>query len=66
MATVPLVLAVAAISLLVQNQTRQLSEQELLSLKNELLSAKEAELQNYINIARSAFFEVYGPAGPDD
>jgi two-component system NarL family sensor kinase len=65
-AAVPLVLAVAAISLLVQNQTRQLSEQELLSLERELLSAKEAELQNYINIARTAFFEVYGPAGPDD
>ena len=66
LAAVPLVLAVAAITLLVQNQTRQLSEQELLSLKRELLSAKEAELQNYINIARTAFFEVYGPAGPDD
>ncbi len=66
MATVPLVLAVAAITILVQNQTRQLSEQELLSLEKELLSAKEAELQNYIQIARSAFFEVYGPAGPDD
>lgn len=66
MATVPLVLAVAAISLLVQNQTRQLSEQELLSLKRELLTAKEAELKNYINIAETAFFEVYGPAGPDD
>lgn len=65
-AAMPLVLAVATITLLVQNQTRQLSEQELLSLKRELLSAKEAELQNYINIARTAFFEVYGPAGPDD
>lgn len=66
MATVPLILAVAAISLLVQSQTRKLSEQELLSLKYELLSAKEAELQNYINIAQTAIFEVYGPAGPDD
>jgi two-component system NarL family sensor kinase len=65
-ATLPLVLAVAAISILVQSQTRQLSEQELLALERELLSAKEAELQNYLSIARSAFFEVYGPAGPDD
>jgi two-component system NarL family sensor kinase len=65
-ATVPLLLAVAAIAFLVQSQTRQLSEQELKSLRTELLAAKEAELQNYISIARSSFFEVYGPAGPDD
>lgn len=65
-ATVPLVMAVAVISLLVQNQARQLSDQEIKSLENELLAAKEAELQNYINIARTAFFEVYGPAGPND
>lgn len=65
-ATIPLVLAVVAISYLVQNQIRQLSDQELQTLRTELLVAKEAELQNYISIARSAFFEVYGPAGPDD
>lgn len=66
MAAAPLLLAVAAIYVLVQNQTRELSEQELLALEQELLTAKEAELQNYISIARSAFFEVYGRAAADD
>lgn len=65
-ATIPLVLAVVAIFFLVQNQTRELSDQELKAVRTELLAAKEAELKNYISIARSAFFEVYGPAGPKD
>jgi len=65
-ATIPLIVAVAAISLVVQNQARQLSELELAALQRELLDAKEDELQNYIALARSAFVNVYGRAGPDD
>jgi len=65
-ATIPLVIAVAAIATLVQVQSRQLSERELATLERELLEAKEEELQNYIALARSAFVNVYGRAGPDD
>ena len=65
-ATIPLILAVAAIALLVQHQTRQLSEKELASLEAELLGAKEAELQNYMSVARHAYGAVYGNAGPND
>ncbi|MEM9717391.1 MAG: cache domain-containing protein [Pseudomonadota bacterium] len=65
-ATIPLIIAVAAIAFLVQFQSRQLSERELQTLETELLEAKEEELQNYIALARSAFVNVYGRAGPDD
>ena len=65
-ATIPLILAVAAIAILVQFQTRQLSEKELRALETELLDAKEAELQNYMSVARRAYGAVYGNAGPDD
>ncbi len=66
LATIPLVLAAAAIALLVNYQTRQLSEQELRSLEAELLSAKEAELLNYMSLARTSYGHIYGHAGPDD
>ncbi|MGR3711702.1 MAG: cache domain-containing protein [Shimia sp.] len=66
LATVPLILAVAAISVLVANQSRQLAEREIRSLENQLIEAKKAELKNYISIARTAFITIYGRAAPDD
>ncbi len=66
LATVPLVLAVLAISLLVANQSRQLSEREIAMLERQMIDAKKAELKNYISIARKAFFNIYGRAAPDD
>ncbi|MEM0978176.1 MAG: cache domain-containing protein [Pseudomonadota bacterium] len=65
-ATIPLIFAVAAIALVVQAQSRQLSERELATLERELLEAKEEELKNYIALARQAFVNIYGRAGPDD
>lgn len=66
LATVPLILAVAAISFLVAGQSRQLSEQEIAYLERQMIEAKKAELKNYISIARMAFFNIYGRALPDD
>ena len=66
LATVPLILAAAAIAVLISVQTRQLSEQEVHALEQQLLSAKEAELKNYMNLARTAFINIYGRAPPDD
>ncbi|MEO0343101.1 MAG: cache domain-containing protein [Pseudomonadota bacterium] len=66
MATIPLIFAVAAIAMVVQSQSRQLSERELATLERELLEAKEEELQNYIALARQAFVNIYGRAGPND
>ncbi len=64
--TVPLILAVAAISLVVANQSRQLSETEIRELETQLLEAKKEELKNYIALARTAIGAIYGNAAPDD
>ncbi|HHS88917.1 MAG TPA: histidine kinase, partial [Rhodobacteraceae bacterium] len=66
MASVPLVLAVTAIAILVANQSRQTAETEIAFLENELISAKKAELKNYLSLARTAFINIYGRALPDD
>ncbi|WP_424973883.1 cache domain-containing protein [Dinoroseobacter sp. S124A] len=66
LATIPLVLAVAAISLVVANQARQLAEREISVLETQLIEAKKRELNNYIQLARTAFFAEYGRAAPDD
>ncbi|MEQ9693524.1 cache domain-containing protein [Shimia sp. SDUM112013] len=66
LATVPLILAVAAISIIVANQSRQLADREIKALETQLIEAKKAELKNYISIARTAFVNIYGRAAPDD
>ncbi|WP_299424526.1 cache domain-containing protein [uncultured Shimia sp.] len=66
LATVPLLLAVAGISVLVANQSRQLADREIRALEAQLIEAKKAELKNYISIARTAFINIYGRAAPDD
>ncbi len=66
LATLPLLLAVAAISVLVATQSRQLAEHEIRALETQLIEAKKAELKNYISIARTAFINIYGRAAPDD
>ncbi len=65
-AALPLIFVVVAISLLVANQSRQLSEREIASLERQMIAAKKAELRNYISLARTAFFNIYGRAAPDD
>jgi len=66
LATVPLVLAVAAISLLVADQSRALAEREIAALEHQLIAAKRAELKNYLSLARTAFVNIYGRAAPGD
>ncbi|SHJ91395.1 two-component system, NarL family, sensor kinase [Shimia gijangensis] len=66
LATVPLILAVAAIYALVANQSRQLAEREIKALEVQLIEAKKAELKNYLSIARTAFINTYGRAAPND
>ncbi|MDQ7069421.1 MAG: cache domain-containing protein [Rhodobacterales bacterium] len=66
LATLPLILAVAAISLLVADQSRQLAEGEIAALEAQLIEAKKAELRNYVTQARNGFYYVYGSAAPDD
>ncbi|HCE70614.1 MAG TPA: histidine kinase, partial [Ruegeria sp.] len=66
LATLPLVLAVAAIAALVAYQARTLAEREIQALERQLLQAKKAELRNYVTQARNGFAHIYGPAAPDD
>jgi len=66
LATIPLILAAAAIAFVVNYQTRQLLEQELHVLETELLTAKKAEILNYMSLARTAIVSVYGRALPND
>lgn len=66
LATLPLLLAVAIISLIVTNQSRQLSESEIQTLESQLIEAKKEELKNYLSLAKTAFIDVYGRAAPSD
>jgi two-component system NarL family sensor kinase len=65
-ATVPLILAVAAIAWLVAIQSRALAEREIIALERQLLEAKKVELRNYVTQARNGFYFIYGSAAPDD
>ncbi len=66
LAAIPLVLAVAAIAVLVAQQSRAVAEQEIRALEHQLLEAKKAELRNYVTQARNGFYFIYGLAAPDD
>lgn len=66
LATLPLVVAAAAIAVLVANQSRALAEREIAGLEAQLIAAKKEELRNYISLARTAFSAIYGNALPDD
>ncbi|MEP3346099.1 MAG: cache domain-containing protein [Litoreibacter sp.] len=64
--TLPLVLAVTAIALVVNNQSRKLAEIEIKALETQLIEAKKIELRNYVTQARNGFYYIYGNAAPDD
>lgn len=66
LATLPLVLAVAGITVVVERQSRELAEREIRALEEQLIAAKREELRNYMSIARTAFVNIYGRAAPDD
>lgn len=65
-ATLPLILAVAAISVLVAQQSQQVAEREIRMLEAQLIAAKKDELRNYVTQARNGFYFIYGSAPPDD
>lgn len=66
LATLPLVLAMAVLSVLVTREARQMSEREIAVLEHQLIATKQAELKNYLSIARTAFSPIYANAPPDD
>lgn len=66
LATLPLILSVAAIALVVAHQSRTMAEREIAELEDQILSAKRQELQNYLQLARNSITAEYSPAPPDD
>lgn len=66
LASVPLLVAVAAIAVIVALQARALAEREITTLETQLIEAKKIELRNYVTQARNGFYFVYGNAAPDD
>ncbi|MCA0043587.1 cache domain-containing protein [Celeribacter litoreus] len=66
LATVPLILSVAAIALVVAHQSRTMAQMEIAELESQLISAKKQELQNYLQLARASITAEYNPAPPDD
>ena len=66
LATLPLLVAVGAISVLVAHQSRAMAEREISELEAQLIRAKREELKNYIQLARTSISSEYNPAPPDD
>lgn len=66
LASVPLIVAVAAIAVVVAAQSRALAEREINTLEIQLIEAKKVELRNYVTQARNGFYFIYGNAAPDD
>lgn len=66
LATLPLILAILAITSLVTWQSSALSKQGITAFEQSMLAAKEAELKNYIELAMTAIAPYYRPARPDD
>jgi len=57
---------VAAISLVVAHQSRQLSGREIAALEKQIIDARKAELRNDVQLARKALVTIGGQAPPDD
>jgi len=66
LATVPLILAVSAISLLVTYQAQSLSDEEIASFERSMLAAKKDELLNYLSLAETSIRHIYENASADD
>lgn len=66
LASIPLIVAVAAIALVVAAQSRALAEREIATLEAQLIETKKAELRNYVTQARNGFYFIYGNAAPND
>ncbi|MCK0166994.1 cache domain-containing protein [Jannaschia sp. S6380] len=66
LATVPLILAAAAIAAMVAIQSERTAAREIAQLEATMIQAKRRELRNYLQLARTAFITIYGNAAPDD
>ncbi|WP_417455588.1 cache domain-containing protein [Kiloniella sp.] len=62
LATVPLILAISAISILVTYQTQRLSNDEIAAFERNMVNAKKLELLNYLSLAQTSIRHIYDPA----
>ena len=60
LATIPLILAVAVITLLVNRQAAELAAAEISVFEETMLAAKKAELLNYISLAQTSIDHLTG------
>jgi two-component system NarL family sensor kinase len=56
---IPLIIAISAISIATNKQTKQLTSTQATAFENELLASKKAELRNYMELAYSAIKGSY-------
>lgn len=66
LATLPLIIAILAITGLVTSQSTDLARAGIATFERNMLEAKQKELVNYISLALSAIDHVYAPAAADD
>lgn len=66
LATMPLIIAILAITLLVTSQSRDLAQSGISAFEENMLQAKQKELVNYINLALSAIDQIYTNADAND
>ena len=69
LATIPLIAAIATISVIVSHQAAELSEQEINLFERTMLKAKKDELRHYVSLALTSIDHLYnsGPPGsPED
>ena len=66
LATLPLIIAIFAISLLVTSQSRNLAQNGISTFEQNMLEAKQQELINYMNMAKSSISQIYDNATPGD
>ena len=66
LATIPLILAISAISVIVFQQANALTEAEIAFMEEKMLNAKKAELLNYLDLALTSIDHIYESASVDD
>jgi len=66
LATLPLIIAILAITVLVTSQSRDLAQNGITTFEQNMLQAKQQELVNYTNMAISAIAHIYNTAEKND
>ncbi|MFW1676934.1 cache domain-containing protein [Pontibacter sp. JAM-7] len=66
LAILPLTLVTVVVTMISMNQARHLSEQEIQTFEENLLSSKRNELMNYVDMAMNAIAPVVANAEPGD